>query len=113
LARACAELRKADDASRCIGEALAQAEATKEQWPATDIHRTAGEIALMLPDSDASKAKAHFEHALAVARVQQARCWELRAALSTARLRPHGASDIGHGVCPPRFMTGSPKTSTR
>jgi predicted ATPase len=35
---------------------------------------------------DATKAQAHFERALAVARAQQAKSWELRAAMSVARL---------------------------
>ena len=46
----------------------------------------AGEIALLLPDPDATKAEEYFEHALAVARQQQAKSWELRAAVSMARL---------------------------
>ena len=51
-----------------------------------EVHRTAGEIALMSPAPEAAKAEAHFERALAVARQQQAKSWELRAAMSMARL---------------------------
>jgi predicted ATPase len=47
---------------------------------------TAGEIALMSPEPDAAKAEAYLERALAVARKQQAKSWELRAAMSMARL---------------------------
>jgi len=61
-------------------------ETTKEKWCEADIHRTAGEIALMLPEPDAAKAEAHFERAIAIAREQQAKSWELRAATSLARL---------------------------
>jgi predicted ATPase len=61
-------------------------ETTKERWYEADIHRTAGEIALILPEHDVAKAEACFEHALAVARQQQARSWELRASMSMARL---------------------------
>ena len=57
-----------------------------ETWNEADIHRTAGEIALMSSKPDAAKAQAHFERALEVARAQQARSWELRAATSLARL---------------------------
>ena len=46
----------------------------------------AGEIALKSPEPDAGKAEAHFERALSVARQQQAKSWELRAAMSLARL---------------------------
>jgi predicted ATPase len=40
----------------------------------------------MLPARDAAKAEAYFERALTVAREQQAKSWELRAAMSMARL---------------------------
>jgi predicted ATPase len=61
-------------------------ETTKERWWEAEVHRTAGEIALMSPQPDAARAEAHFERALAVARQQQAKSWELRAAMSLARL---------------------------
>jgi class 3 adenylate cyclase/predicted ATPase len=86
LARAHAELDQFDDAWRCIGEAMAAIETTKEKWCEADIHRIAGEIALMSPDRDAAKAQAYFERALTVARAQQAKSWELRAGMSLARL---------------------------
>jgi predicted ATPase len=50
------------------------------------MHRIAGEIALMSPEPDAKKAETYFESALAIAREQQAKSWELRAAMSIARL---------------------------
>ena len=40
----------------------------------------------MSPEPNAIKAQSYFERALAVARQQQARSWELRAAMSLARL---------------------------
>jgi predicted ATPase len=46
----------------------------------------AGEIAFLSSERDTSKAEASFERALAVARQQQAKSWELRAAMSLARL---------------------------
>ena len=46
----------------------------------------AGEIALVSPEQDVAKAQAYFERALDVARAQQAKSWELRAAMSLARL---------------------------
>jgi class 3 adenylate cyclase/predicted ATPase len=86
LARARAELGQFEEAWDCIGEAITAVETTKEKWCEAEIHRTAGKIALMSPDPDAAKAEAHFERALAVAREQQAKSWELRAAMSMARL---------------------------
>ncbi|MGB9314737.1 MAG: adenylate cyclase, partial [Pseudolabrys sp.] len=86
LARAYAELDQFDDAWRCIGEAMTAIEATRETWCEAEAHRTAGEIALKSPEPDAAKAAAYFERALSVARTQQAKSWELRAAMSMARL---------------------------
>jgi predicted ATPase len=50
------------------------------------VNRIAGTIALRSPEPDAAKAEAHFERAVAIARKQQAKSWELRAAISLARL---------------------------
>ena len=86
LALACADLGKFDDARRYIGEAMTAAENTKERWFEAEIYRIAGEIALKSPEPDVAKAQAYFERALAVARQQQAKSWELRAAMSMARL---------------------------
>ena len=86
LTRAHAELGQFDEASRCISEAIIAVQTTNESWYEADIHRIAGEIALKSPEPDAVKAEAYFERALAVARQQQAKSWELRAAMSMARL---------------------------
>ena len=51
-----------------------------------EVHRIAGEVALKSPEPDAAKAETYFERALAVSRQQQAKSWELRAAMSLARL---------------------------
>jgi predicted ATPase len=99
-----AELDQFDDAWRCIGEAIATVETTKETWCEADIHRGAGEIALMSPERDAAKAQAHFERALGVAREQQAKSWELRAAMSMARLwHAHGKREQAHDLLAPIY----------
>jgi predicted ATPase len=87
LASAHAELGQFDDAWRCIGEAITTVKATKERWCEAEVHRLAGEIALMSPQQPGKgEAEAYFELALSVARDQQAKSWELRAAMSVARL---------------------------
>ena len=75
LARAYAELGQFGDAWRCIGEAMTAVETTKERWCEAEVNRIAGEIALVSPKRDATKAEAYFERALAVARHQQAKSW--------------------------------------
>jgi predicted ATPase len=70
------------------------AETAKERWYEAEINRIAGTIALNSPEPDATKAEAYFERALAVARAHQAKSWELRAAMSMARLwRDQGKRD--------------------
>ena len=86
LANAHAQLGQIDDAWRCIGEAMTTMEASKEIWFEAELHRIAGEIALESPERDTAKAEGYFERALSVARQQQAKSWELRAAMSLARL---------------------------
>ena len=86
LAKAHAELSQFDDAWRCIGEAMTAIGTTKERLCEAEVNRIAGEIALMSPEPDAAKAEAYFNRALAVARQQQAKSWELRASMSLARL---------------------------
>jgi len=86
LARAYGEGGQFDDARRCIDEAMALVETTNERWGEAEVHRTGGEIALLSPDPDAAKAQTYFERAVIVARRQQAKSWELRAAMSMARL---------------------------
>jgi predicted ATPase len=99
LARAHAELGQFEDARRCIGEAMTAVETTKEKWSKAEVHRVAGEIALKSPERDATQAQACFEHALSVARAQEAKSWELRAAKSLVRLwRDQGKRDEAHDL---------------
>jgi len=104
LARACGELAQFNEAWSYIGEAMTAVETTKLKWCEADVHRIAGEIALMSPEPDAAKAEACFERALAVARAQQAKSWELRAALSMARLwRDQGKRDEARELLAPVY----------
>ena len=104
LANAYAQLGQFDDAWRCIGDAITVVETTKETWFEADILRMAGEIALKSPEPDAAKAEAYFDRALAVARAQQAKSWELRAAMSMARLwRDRGKRQQAHDLLAPVY----------
>ena len=86
LAHAYAELGQFDHAWQRIAEARTIMETTREKWCEANLYRVAGELALMPPQADAAKAEAHFERALGMAREQRAKSWELRAAMSMARL---------------------------
>jgi predicted ATPase len=86
LARAYAELGQFDNAWGCIGEAKTSIETTNERWCEAEVYRITGEVALKLPGADADRGATYFKSALAVARQQPAKSWELRAAMSMARL---------------------------
>jgi predicted ATPase len=104
LADAHARLGQFDDARRCIDEALAASEASKESWCDADINRLAGDIVLLSGEPDAGKAEAYFERALSVAREQRAKSWELRAATSMARLwRDQGKRDAARDLLAPVY----------
>jgi predicted ATPase len=104
LARAYAGSGQFDDAWRCISEAGTLIETTKERWWEAEVQRTAGEIALKSPERDTAKAQAYFDRALAVARQQQAKSWELRTATCMARLwRDQGKRDEARNLLAPIY----------
>jgi DNA-binding winged helix-turn-helix (wHTH) protein/predicted ATPase len=104
LANTYAQLGQFDDAWRCVGEATTAIAATKEEWCEAEVHRIAGEIALKSSEPDARKAEAYFMRALAVARRQQAKSWELRASKSLARLwRFQGKAQQAHELLAPVY----------
>ena len=104
LAGVYSELGKFDDAWRCIDESMSLVEPPCERWYAAEVNRIAGDIVLLSPQPDAAKAEAYFERALAVAREQQAKSWELRAATSMARLwRDQGKRQRAHDLLAPIY----------
>jgi predicted ATPase len=79
---------------------LTAVETTKERWCEAEINRIAGEIAFKSPEPDV----AFFERALTVARAQQAKSWELRTAMSFARLwRDHGKAQQARELLAPVY----------
>ena len=73
---------------KTIGEALAQASRNDEQWCVPELLRINGELALIESGYVASRlAEECFLRSLELAHRQEALSWELRSALSLARLR--------------------------
>jgi predicted ATPase len=72
-----------------VAEALAVAHRTGERRDEAEISRVKGELLLRQAIANAPEAEACFQQALALAHRQQAKSWELRAALSLARLWQH------------------------
>ena len=60
LTRAYAELGKFNDAWCSIGEAMTAIETTGERWCEAEVHRTAGEIAMIAPKRDMPKAEEYL-----------------------------------------------------
>jgi class 3 adenylate cyclase len=104
LARAHAQLGQFDNAWAAIDEASTTVATTSEKWCEAELFRAAGETALMSPEPDTAKAQAYFDRALALARAQQAKSWELRAAMSLARIwRDQGKRDAARGLLAPVY----------
>jgi predicted ATPase/class 3 adenylate cyclase len=104
LATTYAGLGQFDDAWRCISNALKAIEATKERLWEAEVNRVAGDIASNSPEPDGRKAEAYFERALAIARSQKAKSWELRAAMSMARLwRAQGRANEARDLLAPVY----------
>jgi predicted ATPase len=76
-----------DGAMSLLAEALARVDKTGECWFEAELHRLRGEL-LLAPSSgsEVADAEVSFQRALALAREQQARLWEVRAATSLAHL---------------------------
>ncbi|TIP82438.1 MAG: hypothetical protein E5X58_38895 [Mesorhizobium sp.] len=69
--------------------AQAGIERTEERWFAAEILRLQGEVLLQLGEDKAGDSRDRLLEALATARAQGARFWELRAALSLVRADCH------------------------
>jgi predicted ATPase len=74
-------------------------DATKETWWLSEAMRLAGEIALLAGQPDLVGIEVYFLRALDIARAQQAKSFELRAAMSMARLwRDQGKRQQARGL---------------
>jgi class 3 adenylate cyclase/predicted ATPase/ABC-type transport system involved in cytochrome c biogenesis ATPase subunit len=72
---------------------LAAIERTGQRWFEAEMYRGRGELLLKLLRPDLAAAESAFMRAIAIARVQQTRTFELRAALSLAKLYKATARD--------------------
>jgi class 3 adenylate cyclase/tetratricopeptide (TPR) repeat protein len=84
LAETYANANERGEALNRLAEAAEMIETTQERWAGAEIHRLRG--TLLLATGDHIAAQDSYYQALAVARLQSAKFWELRAALDLARL---------------------------
>ncbi len=91
LAEAYERMAQAEEGLTVVAEALAIVRRTGECHYEPELYRLQGELTLQsqgpgLPSAVEAEAEQCFHQAIAVARTQQAKSWELRAATSLARL---------------------------
>ena len=102
LAEIEAERQDVEQALTQIDKALALAQQTGEHWSDAYLHRIRSEILLKRDPANTSPAEEDFLTAMAIAREQKARSFELRAALSQARLyQSNGRPADAHAVLAP------------
>jgi DNA-binding winged helix-turn-helix (wHTH) protein/predicted ATPase len=86
LAEAAGHVGQVAEGLRLLAEALAAFEASGRGDLLSEAYRLQGALLLRQTVPDATRAEACFQQALAIARRQQAKSWELRAAMSLSRL---------------------------
>jgi predicted ATPase len=85
LAGACGIAGQVEEGVILLDDALQIVERTGERWFAAELYRHKGELLLRQGNSEA--AEELYRKALSIAVEQEAKLWELRAAMSLARLR--------------------------
>jgi predicted ATPase len=86
LAEAYAQVRRCEEGLTLLAEAMALTNDREERRWEAELYRLKGEILLVHAATHHAEAETCFRQALAIARHQQAKSWELRAAMSLARL---------------------------
>jgi predicted ATPase len=85
LAGACEINGQVEEALALLEEALQIVDGRGERWFAADLNRQKGQV--LLGQGHTEHAEGLYRTALSIAREQKAKLWELRAAVSLARLR--------------------------
>jgi predicted ATPase len=90
---------------KTVDEALAHVEKSGERYQEPELHRLRGELLLMRGGAEVAAAvDACFHRALQVARAQDAKAWELRAATSLSRrLREQGLAREAYALLAPVY----------
>jgi predicted ATPase len=86
LAEAYGTVAQADKGLSLLAEARTITDQNGQRQLEAELHRLEGELLLHQAEPDAPQAEACFQQALDIARQQEAKSWELRAATSLARL---------------------------
>ena len=104
LAEAMEHAGQIDEGLRVIAEALVAIEASGRYELLAEAYRLHGALRLCQAVPDAHQVEACFQQALAIARRQQAKSWELRAAMSLSRLwQQQGKQDEARALLAPIY----------
>jgi predicted ATPase len=86
LGKASGQGGQVEEGLSLLAEGLATVHKTGEHLYEAEVYRLKGELLLQQSTAQQGEAEEHLQQALAVARHQQAKSWELRAAMSLSRL---------------------------
>jgi predicted ATPase len=86
IADAYRQAGRAEEGLHLLHEALALVDGHEERWCQAELYRLQGELFLACSTEHGATAETCFQQALIMAHQQQAKGWELRAALSLSRL---------------------------
>jgi class 3 adenylate cyclase/predicted ATPase len=115
LAQACEIAGQFDEALSLTDDALQVAERIGERWFTAEMCRHKGQ--LMLRQGESKAAEELYRKALTIAEEQEAKLWELRAAISLAKLaRDHGRHSEARDLLAPvygRFTEGFDTTDLK
>ena len=89
LADVCDHLGHTAEGLQALAEAHTLVEQHEERWWEAEVHRLRGVLLLRQPGTPPAEAEAWLQRALDVARYQEAKSLELRAAMSLSRLWQH------------------------
>src|SRR5215510_9661181 len=104
LAEAHAEAGQPELGLVVLDEAFTLMATTEVRWWESELSRLKGVLLLRIPSPEIPQAEACFQQALAVARRQQAKALELRAALSLSRLwQQHGQQEAARDLLAPIY----------
>ena len=104
VARACEIAGQLDESVALIDDALGIVERTGERWFEAELHRHKGQ--LLQRQMHPQAAEELYDKALSIAREQEAKLWELRAAMSFARLRRARSQRSKRAARPTKLITG-------
>ncbi len=86
LAEACGRAGQVDEGLRVLEEALEAVQNNEDRVYEAEVYRLAGVLLLQRSAEQQGEAEERFQRALDITRRQQAKSWELRSAMSLARL---------------------------